>query len=830
MSCSVCLDCMPLYCPVGPSLPAACQPKCSSENPQRGHRMIGGHLSRVIHYSELEDFIVNGPVVEDIDNLGLIFKGVYTDIEVLQYPPSIYLHVKADVTDILPLLTARECVSVAAKHGILCGSKCAKSLVIDMTQNHSCAICYSLTYVYEIRATKKFTTYFSRIPLQEKQQIETARMVKSKKADELKDVDFPPLPASRYALKAMVTACAKRMEPSAVEEAGCCVCAQLVPTTELSRLKSVKNLLHALEMPGVTRQIRKTDRDPIKSIPGPVIDHSISRICRTCRTALRKDQMPKNALAPCDAGDERMRTVTSNPVACARFFKFMVEVFIYEVLRFDADGPGVYGDVEAYYEMRNKILDTNGDWQKKIVEWLEGCHVGEFLTGTQEEVEAQTAKSKLDGTYVDHTLHVPEVALIKAGNRVLGLSPVFDYVFRPESLQGMCLYDWAVRCTRVKLTKKKENSSHSSKDNNEEPEHDEMDSDDASDYNEDTEKLLSSSKRSARVLLDYLPDHPLYSTHKCALMMEKNKKLDRVVLNFMSAPPRRDQGDREYYCSVMLAFFVPWRSGKELKAADKTWDEAFLDQEFSIAHTKLMNNFNLRYECLDAKDDFRTEMKTGTSGDLSLPFSDDIYVSKKCEDDLDNVLLQTGDVDLQIETEKMCAAALNRNKAIEGMKHLMQNTNWANPLPVLNTADTNTDDATQGRLPVKSPKEWRQVVLSYASRLWNLENIKVHLTLVSTKQSYLEAAYVSKNHCTIVQDCVSKFSLNKEQNRAFTIVANHSVAENSGQLKMYIGGMGGTGKSQVLKALVHLFESRNESHKLLVVAPTANAACLLPVA
>ncbi|KDQ26089.1 hypothetical protein PLEOSDRAFT_1015325, partial [Pleurotus ostreatus PC15] len=52
---------------------------------------------------------------------------------------------------------------------------------------------------------------------------------------------------------------------------------------------------------------------------------------------------------PVMPAEERMRTVTSNPVACARFFKFMVEVFIYEILRFDADGPGVYGDVEAYY-------------------------------------------------------------------------------------------------------------------------------------------------------------------------------------------------------------------------------------------------------------------------------------------------------------------------------------------------------------------------------------------------------------------------------------------------------------------------------------------------
>ena len=44
---------------------------------------------------------------------------------------------------------------------------------------------------------------------------------------------------------------------------------------------------------------------------------------------------------------------------------------------------------------------------------------------------------------------------------------------------------------------------------------------------------------------------------------------------------------------------------------------------------------------------------------------------------------------------------------------------------------------------------------------------------------------------------------------------------------MYIGGMGGTGKSQVLKALKCFFELRKESHRFVVVAPTGNAAALL---
>ncbi|KDQ32235.1 hypothetical protein PLEOSDRAFT_22756, partial [Pleurotus ostreatus PC15] len=52
---------------------------------------------------------------------------------------------------------------------------------------------------------------------------------------------------------------------------------------------------------------------------------------------------------PIIPADKRMHTVTSNPVACARFFKFVVDMFINEIVRFDSGGPGIYGDAEAYY-------------------------------------------------------------------------------------------------------------------------------------------------------------------------------------------------------------------------------------------------------------------------------------------------------------------------------------------------------------------------------------------------------------------------------------------------------------------------------------------------
>ena len=44
---------------------------------------------------------------------------------------------------------------------------------------------------------------------------------------------------------------------------------------------------------------------------------------------------------------------------------------------------------------------------------------------------------------------------------------------------------------------------------------------------------------------------------------------------------------------------------------------------------------------------------------------------------------------------------------------------------------------------------------------------------------------------------------------------------------MYLGGMGGTGKSQVIKALISFFKKRNESHHIIILAPTGSAAALL---
>ena len=84
-----------------------------------------------------------------------------------------------------------------------------------------------------------------------------------------------------------------------------------------------------------------------------------------------------------------------------------------------------------------------------------------------------------------------------------------------------------------------------------------------------------------------------------------------------------------------------------------------------------------------------------------------------------------------------------------------------------------------------------------------------------------------KKDCEIISNTIVIFSLNGEQKRAFHIISNHASETCPEQLKIYLGGMGGTGRTWVIKALISMFDHRQENHRFIVLAPTGTAAALL---
>jgi hypothetical protein len=132
--------------------------------------------------------------------------------------------------------------------------------------------------------------------------------------------------------------------------------------------------------------------------------------------------------------DDRYRLISQNPVAGARFFHYMCEMFIKHVLGVGTNHSGLYGDTSAYYgaveqqgrltlhmhmllwirgalspqEIRDKIMDPTSDFQKAMVEYLESVHIGEFMTGKMEDVKAKVEKEiATNKKYNDPTQTLP---------------------------------------------------------------------------------------------------------------------------------------------------------------------------------------------------------------------------------------------------------------------------------------------------------------------------------------------------------------------------------------------------------------------------------------
>ena len=57
----------------------------------------------------------------------------------------------------------------------------------------------------------------------------------------------------------------------------------------------------------------------------------------------------------------------------------------------------------------------------------------------------------------------------------------------------------------------------------------------------------------------------------------------------------------------------------------------------------------------------------------------------------------------------------------------------------------------------------------------------------------MSQSFVSKQSQETINSVSLRFELNKEQDRAFRIVANHACSPDSNQLKMSIAGMAGDG-------------------------------------
>ncbi|KAF5354457.1 hypothetical protein D9758_012381 [Tetrapyrgos nigripes] len=450
----------------------------------------------------------------------------------------------------------------------------------------------------------------------------------------------------------------------------------------------------------------------------------------------------------------RMKALIQNPVAAARFFHFMVEAFLDCILGRGSDERGLYGDLAAHYgtvEQQGRLT-----LHLHLMLWLKGC------------LSPQDVRDKMLNTQTDFAAKIIQY---------------FESVYSGDYFEN--------EPSTFSVKEAAAKSSHN--------------------YTDPT-KMVDDVPLRANCYR-FHPSHPLYSSHGIRL----RKESDFHVANFLGANlPRRDEGDYQYYCSTMLTFFKPWRTGLDLRTSDSTWDEAFRKYNFTARQQELMNNFNIIYECLDARDDYRAQLKAGLTPTNS--WEEPFMESDQHTDSIKQVFADAeilNDADLQDE-KKFGSHFLKRQRDIQAMRDIMAATKWSEP------SQTKAINATQFEQPSckLSGGEWKQRVLEKRQQFINrfqtpteknecsndFDNCnftydKVHII----DKSYLEKSFDSRNNKNLIDHCISKFTLNEEQEKAFKIIANHATCSSPQQLQMYIGGMGGTGKSRVIEAVSYFF-------------------------
>ncbi|KAF4617978.1 hypothetical protein D9613_013011 [Agrocybe pediades] len=465
-------------------------------------------------------------------------------------------------------------------------------------------------------------------------------------------------------------------------------------------------------------------------------------------------------------------------------------------------------------------------WWRGYVHQVKRCFEEDGFNGGQRDADVKV-EVEGDGNsadYGDHVIdagvddeEVEKVLIGRQNGRYIGKSIVDDYVFRPDCYEELSLIEW-IQCSvkRKRRGKFREAFKLAIENDQEAP-------------------TCGKSK-----YVSFRKDHPEFLSHEVHCDFSRTKN---VVPNFLGGSlPRRDQGDREFYCATMLTLFRPWRTGQDLKQGTQSWDNAFLLYTFNERDLNYMDNFNLRYECLDGRDDFHGELNRKLK-EAEKQSRSKFNACSSSETDERDAEYDRVPNPIDKSTE-LGPETIKRLRHQEEASNILRQCGWTDPLPqneqnIVPPAryvppEILTSNAWKNRV-----KECRDRVLALMkSRMPSVSDSAFrgigcsrppegYVRLVDAE--YLKYNFKAKKEdfVCITNDIVGKYGLNTEQERAFRIIANHACSPSPEQLKMYLGGMGGTGKTQVIKAVLEMFKQKNESHRFIVVAPTGTAAALL---
>ncbi|KAF6741383.1 hypothetical protein DFP72DRAFT_833742, partial [Ephemerocybe angulata] len=408
----------------------------------------------------------------------------------------------------------------------------------------------------------------------------------------------------------------------------------------------------------------------------------------------------------------------------------------------------------------------------------------------------------------EDTTNQETIRMTRSNGQYLAKSNTDDYRYRPTQLEGICLYEF-IQCS-IKHPLRAQR---------------------------DPRKDLR--------WFQFTEDHPQFDSHAVAL--DPGRRTTQVPNFIGPSLPRRDSGDKEKYCCTMLTLFCPWRTGIDLRSAETTWEQTFDQYDFTARQRELMNNFNMRYECYDARDDYSAILKAVGVGagkmDQTIEDGDEdegLYAeglsSGENDEDDDEMCMGIGNATATIRLSNNIMLQALRSAGWRAMKKVAKSTVDSMRLPRIALDAALKSAAWNNIIKVEKLRAWRRKMGAMSKQPTEEESREnercdreVRNDAYIVPSSYLSKDFVppQEKWSDLMDRVIGDFSLNEGQQKAFRIIANHALCIDPRQLLMHLGGLGGTGKSTVIKALCAFFNSRDESYRFVLLGPTGTSAALI---
>jgi hypothetical protein len=340
-------------------------------------------------------------------------------------------------------------------------------------------------------------------------------------------------------------------------------------------------------------------------------------------------------------------------------------------------------------------------------------------------------------------------------------------------------------------------------------------------------------------------EHPQKNTHRLSI-----REHDHVpVLLGPSIPnPGASVASEESWSMMVLILFKPWRDVGDLKGSSSTWTEEYTRYRHHVnaKQGRVIKNMTSLAECKDARD-FRSMHFTRKSDDevseaITVVHEENGLLDETEDENGINALLTMKDTSSHESLALFCKEFGNAID-ISTLRHL--DLCQRQGFPSKEVAGTVMQCTAELAEEVKS----RASLMKLKRKRKREDGTTLHDEGVHERRSQRRrlgddvglvcTTTVLHHHswllpgneqaARVVQSVISDMGLqdNAEQLRAFQIVADKVIYRSNEQLMMYVGGVGGTGKSHVIKAVVELFERLHRRQELILAAPTGIAAVLI---